>query len=330
MYTRVDAAEAHVPRRAPVLLAAVLSLALVSLSLVHVRAPAPVEALPVVSTRTLGSAHCVFLHGAGSNETGPPTPTFPTYWGAIHEHTPACAHRQFLHADTLHPGWEDESLQRSVCELINAAARPRPVQQGAARPARRVLIFAHSMGNLVLAAALSRNVCTLPAHAGWFAAAPPWLGSRAAERIPALCSGGAGQALERLARRVGMCDGAGHGPSRGYWSVRTSNRELATLATWRDRVNATMCGSSPFGFWWSADAYELRALAAYARIPRPNDGVVTISSCTPLGHPPLQHSDPAGAGVYVAAADHFDLTCRHGDGWIGADRRPCAWYAARR
>ena len=124
VYTRVDAAEAHVPRRAPVLLAAVLSLVLVSLSLVHVRAPAPAEALPVMSTRTLGSAHCVFLHGAGSNETGPPTPTFPTYWGAVHDYTPACAHLLFLHADTLHQGWEDESLQRSVCELINAAARP--------------------------------------------------------------------------------------------------------------------------------------------------------------------------------------------------------------
>ena len=87
-----------------------------------------------------------------------------------------------------------------------------------------------------------------------------------------------------------------------------------------------MCGNSAFGLWtW--DAWGLEALANLAGFSEPNDGAVPEAACHP---PEVQAGTTPSNASYTAAVNHYDLTCRHGDGsWGGDDRKPCSWYAMR-
>ncbi len=87
-----------------------------------------------------------------------------------------------------------------------------------------------------------------------------------------------------------------------------------------------MCGDSAFGLW-SGDSLQMQALADFVGFDAPNDAVVELTSCTPAGATPGRDS---ASKYYTSGANHFDLTCRHGDGAFGGvDRRPCGWFAAR-
>ena len=88
-----------------------------------------------------------------------------------------------------------------------------------------------------------------------------------------------------------------------------------------------MCGDSAFGLW-SADSMELQALADVVRFGERNDGAVPTASCHPPGVEPARTHD---SEHFTAAANHYDLTCRHGDASLpfsGEDRMPCSWYVA--
>ena len=261
---------------------------------------------------------CVFLHGAGNPDSRPATASYNEYWGSVHDRTEGCARHYFLHEDTLRVGWEDAMLQRAVCALLDEAAQP---------PTQQLVIFAHSMGNLVLAAALDSGLCTLPPSAAWYAIAAPWSGSKAADALATLCAAADAGPLRSLVRRQRFCEGEGSGPSPGYASLVTaSNRRERVAARVQERINGSMCGDSAFGLW-SVDSLELQALAEVAGFASPNDGAVAVSGCHPGDQPTAR---VPGATHFTAAVNHLDLTCRHGDGvWGGEDRRPCAWYAAR-
>lgn len=290
------------------------------------------------------------------------------------------------------------------------------------RDAPCTVIFAHSMGNLILAGALDRGLCELSSQTWWFAIGAPWLGTASADSIPELCRHpdvanhihdqqpppGRPQSrppqppppsipppklsgpepridsaesetpqrshasespsphppprhhppsppppatpppsspsamppppappppdlplapvLRELARREGYCEGAGGTASPAYASLSTRNPSISRAARWRARVNGSMCGTSAFGLW-SIYSLEMQALEQWVGFGQPNDGVVPAASCAA--------PDGAEAGSiptmsqYTAGVNHYDLTCRNGDGWWGDDRRPCAWYLAR-
>ena len=275
---------------------------------------------------------CVFVHGAGSPTSGAPSGSDPVYWGDVHERlATACAHFRFLHADTLNAGWEDAELQQRVCDLFatpNATEAPAP----APRATPLTVVFAHSLGNLILAGALDAGRCALPAAAAWFAVAAPWEGSPAADRLPEVCApeapGVVAPLVRSLATRQHFCDGVNGTPSTGYLSTRTSAPRLrAVAARWVWRVNGSLCGDDAFGLW-SRDSFELQALSDFARFCEPNDGAVPTRACHQYGVVGARAPD---AMHLTAHANHYDLTCRHGDAalpWSGADRKPCAWYEA--
>ena len=270
----------------------------------------------LAGSRGTTATTCIFLHGAGAPRelAGPPTSTYTEYWGNVHTRTPKCSRRLFGREETLHTGWEDIALQRRVCSLLEVP------------PTERLVIFAHSSANIVLAAALNNRVCVLPASALWYAVAAPWKGSHAADRLPEICNTSnswINPVIKALADSAKFCEGPGGGPSRGYSSLTPSNLRLPLLARWQLRVNGSMCGSSAFGLW-SGDSFALQALAEFTNFGETNDGAVTLSSCRPLSASGLSSSHMALH--YLTSINHYDLTCRHGDGMWGSDRRPCSWY----
>ena len=284
-------------------------------------------------TRT--TASCLFVHGAGNSAASDPfigtvTESDTYYWGRLHEllRPQYCATTRFMHEDTINASWEDAELQERFCAVLIAT-----------QPSVRLLLFSHSMGNLVVAGALDAGRCALPPTALWFAVAAPWAGSRAADKLPEVCSGSqqvVGSLVKTLASREHFCEGPGGSPSAGLAGLRTDNVGLREIARrWQWRVNGSLCGSSAFGLWLTegagADSYELQALAELVDFREPNDGAVPTASCHPAGVGAPVRSWSSSAHL-TAAVNHFDLTCRHGDGWLPwlatEERRPCAWYAA--
>ena len=268
---------------------------------------------------------CVFVHGAGVRVAIAPAAADLDYWGNLHDRLQdKCATQLFMHEDTLHVGWEDARLQRRVCSLVERGAR---VASKASVP---LIIFAHSLGNALLAGALQAGLCALPANAAWYSAAAPWHGSRAADRLPDICAGSGmvNSALRSLAQRLHYCEGEDGGPSAGFASLNTSNAALRVVAdAWQGRVNGSLCGDSAFGLW-SFDSTGMQALADLANFGAANDGAVPTDACHPRGVQPERTHE---SRHFTAGANHYDLACRHGDGslpWGGDDRRPCSWYEA--
>lgn len=114
-------------------------------------------------------------------------------------------------------------------------------------------------------------------------------------------------------------------PSPGFWSVRMSNDQLHRVALWQARTNGSLCGDNAFGIW-SIDSAGLAALADFAGFGEDNDGAVPTAPC----HPPNSTvTRSPQSSRFTAAVNHFDLACRHGDGfWGGDERKPCMWYLA--
>ena len=239
-----------------------------------------------------------------------------------------------MHADTVRNGWEAAVVQQAVCELIDIAS-------GEAR--RPIAIFAHSMGNLILAAALDSRRCALPSASSWVAIGAPWRGSKAADRLGAICSGKeggihfAGSLLRGLAEREHFCEGAGGAPSPAYGSLRTEgNYGLDVLAArWENVPNASTCGTSPFGLL-SIDSLPLTALAEFAGFgSAPNDGAVAAAGCRAAGGSSARWAEDVASPHYQADVNHFDLTCRHGENLLGlrplggVSQRPCSWIVSR-
>ena len=268
---------------------------------------------------------CAFIHGAGMPDILPPTRNHEEYWGTLHERlSPVCQARVFIHTDTLHAGWQDQGAQENVCSFV------RYVTVVANATGARLVVFAHSLGNLLLAGALQSSLCMLPEAAAWYSVAAPWRGSLAADRLPAICSGSpavVGSLLRALAKRERFCEGEGGAPSSGFESLATTNiAALANVAPWRARVNGSMCGDSPFGLW-TPDTLGMQALADFSHFGEANDGAVPVAGChaSEYATPNRQHE----SSHYTAAVNHNDLACKHGDGsWGGDDRMPCRWYAA--
>ena len=83
-----------------------------------------------------------------------------------------------------------------------------------------------------------------------------------------------------------------------------------------------MCGTSAFGLL-SDESAELKALSLAVNYGEPNDGAVGIASCSLPGR--NYSTDTASAACYSVGVNHFDGTCRHGNG-LAADRKPCNFY----
>ena len=138
---------------------------------------------------------CLLLHGAGMDTETPIEASMRGYWGPLQERLQwVCSTVVFMYEDTLRVGWEDAALQERVCALVRDAAAI--ALAGTPAP---LVIFSHSLGSLLLAGALEAGRCELPAEAAWYSAGAPWQGSRAAEKLPQICSVDRSLGLEGVA-----------------------------------------------------------------------------------------------------------------------------------
>lgn len=280
-------------------------------------------AIAAAEAPSLGQWDCIFLHGGGVTASGPPTTSFPAYWGDLHEHTPQCRTRTFNHANTTGTDFTDPALMRSYCAAAGAPSTPNST---AIPTVRNKLVFTHSMGNLVLARALQTGVCALEANSSaWYLSGAPLRGTAAAVKLIDICGHPTvvQKPLRFVFEELGLCEG--RNVSAEFYSYRPDNPALVGLAEVANRsASGAMCGTSAFGIVSKYSA-ALDAVAALVRFGEPNDGLVGFSSCAAGGWPAPR---AGGTTTSTTASDlHRSVVDGEDDAKDDADELP-DWYAA--
>lgn len=281
---------------------------------------------------------CLFIHGVGTNHRGryEVLNSFPAYWGHIERKTKRCRSHKFIVMNTVNFGWDDQILHDNFC---NFASKKNGSIDNA-------VLFSHSMGNLIVAAALFRGVCRLNTKSSeWYTIQAPWTGSKAADTLYKICSGHfeidntqlpAGILIHLLASKFCTISGK---PTRGFDSLKTTYTSPLginfddLIHTAKQYSNGSMCGISATGMWknffWST---TLDAIQLITDLEKPNDGVVPFDGCSRIGG---DFSSNYHDKFYKVRANHFEGTCRFGDsdweipGLDNEQNKPCSWYQHR-
>ncbi len=285
---------------------------------------------------------CVFLHGVGQTlaDKGPPSPEYPDYWGNSHMYTPQCKERIFIREETKDRGWTSEELQKSFCNVALYGSRNRPEKDTVIR---NTILFVHSMGNLILAAAIKNGFCEVDTKTTtWYSLMGPYAGSKVVPLLEEICedaqTGEWPVSKAKLYRFVadagGYCVPHSIHPYHAYATMRPAYcdhkhqvclEELHGIAG--DRINGSMCGDSPYGIS-SRYSAGLKILSEIVGYGEPNDGMVPLNSCM-YASKGAKFSVDFKQPNYLSAINHSDGTCRNGDSYWSEGAKPCSYLASR-
>mmetsp|Transcript_1204 Transcript_1204/g.1833 ORF Transcript_1204/g.1833 Transcript_1204/m.1833 type:complete len:535 (+) Transcript_1204:34-1638(+) len=264
---------------------------------------------------------CIFLHGVGEWTTGPTTNTFPDYWGNIEKYTTHCKEHKFIHQETKYRGWNDESLQKAYCELMLEGNEPGD------RVVRNKILYVHSMGNLIVPAAIRSGMCTIDkTTTAYYNVQGPYQGSIAANFIKKVCANNDTNPVYReIAKLGGYCIKDAEEAYPAYLTLAPDFPEIKGLKEIALQFQTgAMCGTSPLGLYTPYSVLYL--LSKIVNYTGDNDGMVPIGSCVAEGQ---KFEEDFSSDYYAAKCNHADGTCRSGDGWWNRGRAPCSWYSQR-
>jgi len=286
-----------------------------------------VVAVVAVAVAPVSAKRCVFLHGAGQDPStvGPPTATdTDKYWGGddIMKYLPSsCTETVFNHDDTVTLRFDSDTLMDNYCNVASDGS-------GTITDS---IVFTHSMGNNIFAAALRAGRCKIDhSTSDWYSASSPGAGSKAANWVDHICANNAtnGEALRELADLLHYCQKDDPRlPNEAYVSLKTSYPGLEGLKeTLKQETSGAMCGTSDWGLT-SKYSILFEALSKLVGYGEDNDGMVGIDSCLLDG---VTYGDSPDSDFYQASINHADGTCRDGNGDFGnSKRQPCEWFKAR-
>lgn len=266
---------------------------------------------------------CIFLHGSGEEEVSAPVTSHKSYWGKIENFTPQCKERIFIKQDTLHKGWNDKDLQASYCQVALSG------QPHSEIIIKNKVIFAHSMGNLILAGAILNKICDIDINTtSWYSIQAPMKGSKAADYLDHVClmrESTKDKAFNLIASKGGYCIN-----NRAASVYETLSPQFPNLdkvySIMKKRVKGALCGNSSVGLW-SPYSLALKAISSIVDYEEPNDGMVGSSSCLFDG---IEFStEDYQSNFYNAEVNHSDGPCRNGDGLYSSSRKPCSWYLGK-
>ncbi|CAK4635019.1 unnamed protein product [Aphanomyces euteiches] len=268
---------------------------------------------------------CLFVHGVFNFIEGPLSDTFPLYWGDVHKHVPCCSSIKFVHFDTINQGWNDDSIQNSLCK---AALQ---VSGSSTKTVGPLNLITHSMGNMITGAALATGKCSLSKDVTWISSAGPMKGSESANLLAEKCLGGGLDVIISVPLEfLGFCP-----PTRAFASlyyqdsVNAATQKLL-VASAKARANhpnkKVLCGTSAYGIN-SIFSIPLQIIGSWSEHNGAHDGLVAVESCVAgLGNNFGFGGDITSTN-YKGPLNHEDLAFRNGDGWLGDDRKPVKWLS---
>ncbi|KAJ0391485.1 hypothetical protein ATCC90586_012116 [Pythium insidiosum] len=272
--------------------------------------------------------------------SGTMTDAFPEYFGSVQHQIKCCARVQFLHVDTLNTPWYDASVTSKLCDAA------QQLSGSADRMAiENVAIIAHSMGNLITAAALL-DQCGLAASSKWIALAGPMRGSASASsamtafsKLPSavvecLCIDNQTPLDDPLLHALtffGLCPTRRSLQSIVLQGSRASSSALdarleRAVESFGRHVTSSLCAVSSAGLV-SKDSAMLAVLGVGSgQASRQNDGQVEFAACRGPLDAALYSASWRDGRFYKPQINHLDATLRLGDGWWGDDRKPLKWH----
>jgi len=304
---------------------------------------------------------CVFLHGAGENASpekvglhAEPKQSwsfpFGDYWGTKRDkdghyimgwHKVRCT--QFLYGDfpTKFQTWRDDKVLKAFANFAMGKDHNGVSMTGGVYPHK---VFAHSMGNNILANAIRRGF--LPKDFKFYAIQGPFLGSPAAYYLAQGCT--VGHPLAKLAAIFSACMDEKDVPKQVTGSdpidLRTeatkdldprtapSDNQKETLATGvladlvRNHTAGVHCSNSPTGLrhplisillgTLSEMVYRTGDSKAYESLgftDNTNDGMVPIQSCEAGAPVDAKWSHDSSSAFYLSDLSHYEGAGRNGE-----------------
>ncbi|XP_069119273.1 uncharacterized protein [Argopecten irradians] len=264
---------------------------------------------------------CVFVHGTGQTPSvNTVLQDLPGYWGKVKSYTYNCMSHKFVHYNSKSYGWDEDSVQQFLCD---AAAVNGTI--------RNTVLFSHSMGGLVIAAALHRKKCFFdPTTSRWFSSQTPWKGSVATNTASRICRNDIlpNNPVRGILRWNGYCKPKESALYEVYRTLLTDYvsptgvRFTDMLTIGRRYISGLLCGTSSIGeghlqLHAVFDSFALSGLQFFGNLKDPNDGMVSFDSCKLRTD--VQFEVHSSSRYYKGKINHAEGTCRHGGS-------PCKWF----
>ncbi|GMF60849.1 unnamed protein product [Phytophthora fragariaefolia] len=226
---------------------------------------------------------CVFVAGLGQKvDYGLSSHDLMSYFGKeIREHAPCCSSIQYIELATNLYGWYDEILAQRLVSLLVQVSSTSDASTGTVLD---TIIFAHSMGNNMLANAIANGHCSLDSSTTWIAASAPMGGSMGSDFIQMACSGKLTGVVSSLLHLFDECPVTAGRLALAYQTGSYASPELVAAYTaaqvaYAENVHAVMCSKSYTG---RSSVIEVAYILAGKTVPhksRQNDGIVEYASC---------------------------------------------------
>jgi hypothetical protein len=268
---------------------------------------------------------CIFFHGSGERITAPTREEHKDYWGPLNNYTPQCKIRRYVLQETKYRGWDSVEIQKHYCDEAT-------YDQADKKLITNKIIFSHSMGAMIVAAAIRNGFCDIDNRtSSWYSIATPFEGSHIITFVKRVCERKVPGILPEIYRYIsdlfGYCYPGKDELYPVYESLGLNYSYMPDIArVGIQKIKGSLCGTSAFGLT-TMFSIPLSVVASYAGYPEDNDGLVPQGSCKIIGRRQnaVYGNDPGGL-FYKPATNHPDNTCRHGDGLWGSNRRPCSFF----
>ena len=275
---------------------------------------------------------CLFVHGINVHEDEKPGGPF-YYWRSdkVEEH--CCSTIRFVHSDSFSRPWYDDALARRFCDAaleLAPSADPMSIE--------KIVVVAHSAGNLIVANAEVLKICALAPTSKWIALAAPMRGSFFADRGMSICAGKTtsnvkiSRAISHYFEKHRQCPlpqsmaalvTKGSIYSKPNLDQAYENAERVYMA----KVSSILCGDSHVGLMSKRAAIYTLLSVLTTNVSEKNDGSISFSSCR-AGFQDIDFTTTwKNTRHYLARLNHGDTKIVGiRNGWWGDDRKPLKWF----
>lgn len=217
---------------------------------------------------------CIFFHGLGQATEGAVADT-STYFGDIKSHAPCCTTIKFANLNTVNFGWNNDTLQQKVCDI---ALSQSTTSSKTTKVIADTIVVAHSMGNNMLAGAISTGKCSLAKSSEWVALSGPMKGSMGSDYLQKSCGSGGLSGI--IAGIVGKCpaDTATKALSyegEAYCPATLKAQYDAAQVSFKQSVTAAMCSDGNTGLSSSDQLTYRLGGSIIGHKSSENDGIVS-------------------------------------------------------
>ncbi|POM59795.1 hypothetical protein PHPALM_31421 [Phytophthora palmivora] len=271
---------------------------------------------------------CVFVAGLGQKtDYGLSTTDQKPYFGdEFQDYVPCCASIQYIELATSLYAWYDLTL---VNEMVDYLFKISSSSDSSTKVIADTIIFTHSSANLMLAYAISQNLCSLDSSTTWLGASAPMIGSMGSDFIQMACDGTLTSVVSSLLELLDECPVTTGRISLSYEtgsyvSAESKAAYSAAQAAYTTNVDAVMCSN---GYSGLVSTYEAVYILAGDTLPHKsseNDGLVEYQSCA-YGLDTSTFSTSYTSKNYLTKLNHQDCTFRNGDSLFSDAKKPMKW-----